>query len=92
MWRRFFAGSWRDQFETGALQHHPLGAKPFGRANYIIKFETLTEDLIAADESKRFLNLIQRLSQLSATEVGELNVVLPPNKLTCSARDQRGIF
>jgi len=78
--------------EIAVANAHPLGAKPFGRANYIRKFETLTEDLISADESKRFLNLVQRLPQLSATEVAELNVVLPPGKLTCAVRDQRGIF
>ena len=71
---------------------HPLGAKPFVRANYIRKFETLTEDVVSADESKRFLELVQRLPQLTAVEVCELNVALPPNKLTCSTRDQRGIF
>lgn len=78
--------------EIAVANAHPLGAKPFGRADYIRKFETLTEDLVSADESKRFLNLVQRLPQLSAAEVCELNVVLPPNKLTCAVRDKRGIF
>ena len=78
--------------EIAVANAHPLGAKPFGRADYIRKFETLTEDLVAADESKRFLNLAQRLPQLSAAEVGALNVVLPPDKLTCATRDKRGIF
>ncbi|MEJ0089034.1 MAG: MmgE/PrpD family protein [Limisphaerales bacterium] len=78
--------------EIAVANAHPLGAKPFVRANYIHKFETLTEDSVSADESKRFLNLVQRLPHLSAAEVGELNVVLPPDKLTCSRRDQRGIF
>ena len=78
--------------EIAVANAHPLGAKPFGRADYIRKFETLTEDLVSPDESKRFLQLVQRLAQLSAAEVGELNVVLPPNKLTCTARDKRGIF
>ena len=78
--------------EISVANAHPLGAKPFGRADYIRKFETLTEDLVAADESKRFLNLAQRLPQLSAAEVGALNVVLPPDKLTCATRDKRGIF
>lgn len=78
--------------EIAVANAHPLGAKPFGRADYIRKFETLTEDLISTDESKRFLNLVQRLPQLSALEVCELNVALPPNKLTCSQRDHRGIF
>jgi len=78
--------------EIAVANAHPLGAKPFDRADYIHKFETLTEDLVSADELKRFLNIVQRLPQLSAAEVGELNVVLPPNNLTCSQRDQRGIF
>jgi 2-methylcitrate dehydratase len=78
--------------EIAVANAHPLGAKPFGRANYVHKFETLTENLISAHESKRFLQLVEKLPQLSAKEVCELNVVLPPNKLTCATRDQRGIF
>jgi 2-methylcitrate dehydratase len=78
--------------EIAVANAHPLGAKPFGRADYIRKFETLTENLISADESKRFLQLVEKLPQLSAKEICELNVALPPNKLTCATRDQRGIF
>jgi 2-methylcitrate dehydratase len=78
--------------EIAVANAHPLGAKPFGRDDYIRKFQMLTEELVSDGESKRFLNLVQRLPQLSAVEVCELNVVLPPNKLTCSQRDQRGIF
>jgi 2-methylcitrate dehydratase len=52
----------------------------------------LTEGLVSADESKRFLALVQRLPQLMAAEVLELNVVLPPEKLTCATRDKSGIF
>ena len=78
--------------EIAVANAHPLGAKPFGRTDYICKFETLTEDLVSTAESKRFLSLVQCLPQLSAEEVCELNVALPQNKLTCSQRDQRGIF
>lgn len=78
--------------EIAVANAHPLGAKPFDRTNYIRKFETLTEGLVTAEESKRLLQLVQRLPQLTAAEVGELNVVLPSDKLTCAARDQRGIF
>ena len=78
--------------EIAVADAHPLGARPFARANYIGKFQALTEGLISADESKRFLNLVQRLPQLTAADIGELNVALPPNKLTCATRDQRGIF
>jgi 2-methylcitrate dehydratase len=78
--------------EIAVANAHPFGAKPFGRADYIRKFETLTEDIIAPEESKRFLALVQRLPQLTAQEVLQLNVALPTNKLTCAIRDQRGIF
>jgi 2-methylcitrate dehydratase len=78
--------------EIAVANAHPLGAKPFARADYIRKFEMLTEGLVSADESKRFLVLVQRLPELTVAEVLELNVVLPPEKLTCAARDQRGIF
>lgn len=78
--------------EIAVANAHPLGAKPFGRADYIHKFETLTEGLVASAESKRFLTLVQRLPQLTTTEVCELNVVLPSEKLTCATRDKHGIF
>ena len=78
--------------EIAVANAHPLGAKPFGRADYLRKFQALTEDVVSAGESKRFLDLVQRLPQLTALEVGELNVVLPPDKLACAHRDQRGIF
>jgi hypothetical protein len=29
---------------------------------------------------------------LTTQEIGELNVALPPEKLTCATRDKRGIF
>jgi 2-methylcitrate dehydratase len=78
--------------EMAVANAHPLGAKPFGRADYIRKFETLTEGLVSVEESKRFLALVQRLPHLTAAEIEELNVVLPPEKLTCATRDKRGIF
>jgi len=78
--------------EIAVANAHPLGAKPFGRADYLSKFETLTEGLVSAGESKRFVRLVQRLAQLTAAEVGELNVALPPGKLTRAVRDTRGIF
>jgi len=78
--------------EIAVADAHPLGARPFARANYINKFKTLTEELISADESARFIQTAQRLGELKAGELGELNVVLPPDKLTCAVRDKRGIF
>ena len=76
--------------EIAVANAHPLGTRPFGRADYIRKFQTLTEGLVPAPEAARFLDLVQRLPELGPHEVGEVNVALP--KLTCSERDNRGIF
>jgi len=78
--------------EIAVADAHPLGARPFARANYVHKFKTLTEDLITAEESERFLQAAERLGELKAGELGALNVVLPAGKLSCSVRDKRGIF
>jgi 2-methylcitrate dehydratase len=71
---------------------HSLGARPFERADYIRKFDTLTEGVIETSERDRFLEVVQRLPELSAGEVQELNVRVPLQKLTHHERDNRGIF
>ena len=68
---------------------HPLGAKPFGRADYIRKFETLTHGVITAEESARFLAAAEALPTIAAGELGRLNVALPDGKLAVA---QPGIF
>jgi 2-methylcitrate dehydratase len=71
---------------------HPLGAKPFQRADYIAKFRALTDGLVAPGEQERFLDLVQGLPSLSAEELGALNPVLPTGMLNVAERDQKGIF
>lgn len=71
---------------------HSLGARPFAREDYIGKFDTLTEGIIDKSERDRFLEVVQRLPELSAAEVQELNVRVPLEHLTHSERDTRGIF
>lgn len=78
--------------EIAVADAHPLGAKPFGRADYIRKFQALSGNMISRDESERFLKVAQRLGELQADELSELNIVLPPGRLTCAVRDRRGIF
>jgi 2-methylcitrate dehydratase len=68
---------------------HPLGARPFRRADYIHKFQTLTEGIISPQESQRFLDVVQQLSDLPATDLCHLNVELPEEKL---AKGRPGIF
>jgi 2-methylcitrate dehydratase len=78
--------------ELGVANAHPAGAKPFKREDYIRKFDILTSSIITKTERDRFISLVQRLPELTATEVRELNVQLPIEKLQNHERDTRGIF
>ena len=76
--------------EMGIANAHPLGAKPFARAEYINKFKILTDDILDADESTRFLDLVQRLPELTAEEVRTLNPVAPRGYLV--ENPAKGLF
>ncbi len=67
--------------ELAIANAHPLGAHPFKRADYIRKFETLTDGLISARESARFLDAVQSLPRLAAGELASLNVSMPAGRL-----------
>jgi 2-methylcitrate dehydratase len=79
----------RIEDQLAVADAHPLGAKPFQRADYIHKFKTLTEEIVSPHESRRFLDTVQQLSGLPATELSRLNVELPEEKL---AKGRPGIF
>lgn len=76
--------------ELGVANAHPLGARPFKRPEYIRKFRTLTEGILEKSESERFLELVQRLPNLSAAEVLALNPVAPKGYLV--ENPANGIF
>lgn len=76
--------------ELGIANAHPFGARPFGRAEYIGKFKTLTDDILDKSESERFLDLVQQLPDLSAAQVRELNPVAPAGYLV--ENNAKGIF
>ena len=61
--------------EIAVADAHPLGARPFARADYVRKFRTLAQGVLEAAEIDRFLGLAERLPELTAAEVGELNVI-----------------
>jgi len=71
---------------------HPAGDRPFARAEYIHKFDTLTNGLVEVLERQRFLNLVQDLNNLEAETVREINVQLPGGRLEKCEKDSRGIF
>ena len=77
--------------EIAVADAHPLGARPFARQNYIKKFRTLAEPVLEEDEISRFLDLVQRLPELTADEVRELNIVAKPGLIDLAAAP-KGLF
>ncbi len=67
--------------EIAVADAHPLGARPFARADYVHKFRTLADGVVAPEEVERFLELVQRLPELTVDEVRALNVVAAPGVL-----------
>lgn len=67
--------------EIQVANAHPLGAKPFGREDYRRKFQSLTEGILSAQESRRFLDVVQNLPSLRAGELRGLNVAVAPEML-----------
>ena len=91
-----FGGRVEIEFEDGSTMvdeiavadAHPNGARPFVRENYVEKFRTLAKGIIADEEQDRFLDLVQRLPELSADEVRKLSFVVEGLEHTGS----KGIF
>ncbi|MEH3088562.1 MAG: MmgE/PrpD family protein [Microbacterium arborescens] len=77
--------------EIAVADAHPLGARPFAREDYIRKFRILAEPVLDAAEIERFLGLVQRLPELTAAEVRELNIVARDGVIA-SAPNPRGLF
>jgi len=75
--------------ELAIANAHPLGAKPFGREDYIRKFQMLTDGLIMPKESARFLEVVQDLPRLAAGDLVQLNVAVPATRLVAG---KPGIF
>ncbi|QCR39388.1 2-methylcitrate dehydratase [Microbacterium sp. SGAir0570] len=77
--------------EIAVADAHPLGARPFAREDYIRKFRILAEPVLEPAEIERFLDLAQRLPELTADEVRELNIVAREGVIA-SAPNPRGLF
>jgi 2-methylcitrate dehydratase len=77
--------------EIAVADAHPLGARPFDRADYVQKFETLAADVLDDAEIIRFLALAERLPELDASELRALNIVARPGLLE-ALPSPRGLF
>lgn len=61
--------------EIAVADAHPLGARPFAREQYVGKFRTLADGILTDAEIERFLDVAQRLPELSAAELTQLTVL-----------------
>jgi 2-methylcitrate dehydratase len=71
---------------------HPNGAAPFGRPDYRAKFRELAEGVVSDEEQRRFLDLAERLGELTPAEVAELNVQAPDLDADALPGERAGIF
>jgi 2-methylcitrate dehydratase len=71
--------------EIAVADAHPLGARPFGREQYIHKFRTLADGILPQAEIERFLETAQRLPELIAPELSSLTVVTDLSDITAPA-------
>ncbi|BDZ42548.1 2-methylcitrate dehydratase [Paraoerskovia sediminicola] len=77
--------------EIAVADAHPLGARPFAREQYVEKFRSLAAGVLVEDEIERFLDLAQRLPDLTPAEVRQLSVVARPG-LLAGAPARPGLF
>lgn len=62
--------------EIAVADAHPLGARPFGREQYVGKFRSLAQGVLPDAEVERFLDVAQRLPELTPDELGLLTVTV----------------
>ncbi|MET1035416.1 MAG: MmgE/PrpD family protein [Arthrobacter sp.] len=77
--------------EIAVADAHPLGARPFAREQYVHKFRTLAEGLVEPAEIERFLAAAERLPQLAAGELDQLNILAAPGVIDPAAAP-KGLF
>ena len=76
--------------ELAVADAHPLGARPFERADYIAKFRTLAKGLVSEEEQDRFIAAAENLENLN--DLNELNVRLTAEALAAAPQTPEGIF
>ncbi|MHA7277668.1 MmgE/PrpD family protein [Arthrobacter sp. Hz1] len=82
--------------ELAVADAHPLGARPFAREQYINKLRTLAAGqdghrIVDEAEIDRFLAAVERLPDLAAGELDQLNLVAAPGVID-PATAPKGLF
>ncbi|GCE39112.1 2-methylcitrate dehydratase [Rhodococcus wratislaviensis] len=78
--------------ELAIADAHPLGARPFAREQYVAKFRTLAEGVIAPDEQDRFLAAAARTPELQAGELSQLTFTVTGDVLARAPKSPKGLF
>lgn len=78
--------------ELAIADAHPLGARPFARDQYIVKFRTLAEGVVAPAEQDRFLDAAQRTPELAAGELNQLTFTVSDEILARAPKSPKGLF
>ncbi len=76
--------------ELAVADAHPLGARPFGRPDYVKKFRTLSEGIVAPAEQDRFIAAVEQLLALAPQELAGLTFTVDAERLGPAAAP--GIF
>ena len=76
--------------ELAIADAHPLGARPFTRPDYINKFRSLADGIVAGAEQDRFIATVERLMDLAPAELAGLTFTVEPARL--GPASHRGIF
>jgi 2-methylcitrate dehydratase len=78
--------------ELAVADAHPLGARPFGRQQYVAKFFELIEGVVDATERQRFLDAAEGVGDLKSGDLSALNVRVAPEVLDKAPSTPSGIF
>ena len=78
--------------ELAVADAHPLGARPFGREQYVTKFTELADGVVERAEQQRFLSVVDGLSDLKPGALRSLNVIVDPRVLDNAPAIPSGIF
>ncbi|MFC9786652.1 2-methylcitrate dehydratase PrpD [Rhodococcus sp. NPDC127528] len=78
--------------ELAIADAHPLGGRPFAREQYIAKFRSLADGVIAPTEQDRFLDAAQRTANLKAGELGQLTFTVTEDVLARAPKLPKGLF
>ncbi|KXF56717.1 2-methylcitrate dehydratase [Rhodococcus sp. SC4] len=78
--------------ELAVADAHPLGARPFARDQYVAKFRTLADCVVAPAEQDRFLDAAYRAADLLPGELDQLTFTVTGDVLARAPKLPKGLF